>query len=576
MNPPGPRTAAALVVLLTLAALALRLWGIGAMLPVLPEPDNCYLTQVSLVADGSPEAQVRRDYAKYPHLIARILQALPEERAATGGESLKQHLELAGSSSLRPRLVIACIAALLVPATFLIARRFMSPWWALLAAALSAVSLLHVNFSHQGRPHAAAAALATLTVAAAMRVQRRGTWSDYAWAGVAAALAISTLQSGVAVLLPLSAAHLLHSGHETGRARWRALVWVAVLGAALAAFYPFLFNRAQSEEPRLAWEDGAVQQGYHTVRMVDFDGSGFRTVSYSLWSYDPVLLCASLAALALWLFDRFRRRASDQDRRGERLVVLAYVLPYLLVIGLFSRTFERFTMPLIPFLACFAAWGLARVFAAREGKRFAWLAAVALLALPAYASARLAWLHARPDSSALAAQWVRENTTPERERMVLMPRLDLPLFRSQADLDTGGVEFARPWVYPWIHYQLGLPRELWTGPRYRVSQMPMYTGTFWQDLHSDPSAALRALEVDLAVFATWSDGTQTQQGTRIVLGLDQVATPVARFAPFVDAEGVERPLWFQQTDSSRTTFIGSVLQASFCGPAIAIYRFKRS
>ncbi len=563
--------------LLTLVGLALRLWGLDAMLPQLPEPDNCYLTQVRLVADGSPAAQVHHEYAKYPHLIARLLHLLPAPTPATSQDELELHLEHAEVPSLRPRLLIACIASLLVPATFLIARRFVTPAWALFAAALSAVSLLHVDFSHQGRPHAAAACLAAWAVIAILRLQRRASWSDYAWAGLACALAIGVLQSGIAVLLPLFAAHLLRRGRDGGQGRWRIVLPLALVAVGIAAFYPFLFNGAQEADSRLTFENGELQQGYHTVLLGDFSGRGFPTVLYTLWSYEPVLVCACVVALVIWLVDRLSRRKTSGAAREELLVVLAYVLPYLLVIGLYLRTYERFVMPLIPYLCCFAAWGLSRIFSQGElGKRarFALPLALAALALPTYACVRLAWLHARPDSTELAARWIEKNTSPEGELMLLTPRLDLPLFRSQRELDLGGVEFYQPWVYPWIHYQLA--HGEWTGPRYHMRQMPKFTGTFWSDLYSNPSAALRALGADLALFGTWSDGLETPQGIRILSGLADVATLVVRFAPFTDADGVDRPFWFQETETSQTTFIAAVMRSKFCGPAIAIYRFKRN
>src|SRR5262245_7592459 len=111
MSSSGLRTAGALL-LLAVAGLALRLCGLDAMLPQLPEPDNCYLTQVALLGDPSPEAQTHRDYAKYPHLVARLVRLAPPVPEAQPGDPIERHLELAAATSLRPRRAIAWIAAL--------------------------------------------------------------------------------------------------------------------------------------------------------------------------------------------------------------------------------------------------------------------------------------------------------------------------------------------------------------------------------------------------------------------------------------------------------------------------------
>ena len=98
--------------------------------------------------------------------------------------------------------------------------------------------------------------------------------------------------------------------------------------------------------------------------------------------------------------------------RRQTVVVAAYLVPYLTVLALFNDTFERFVLPALPFLACFAAWGAAAA-ARRFGPR-----AAAILMLPALvgcaSSARLAFLHSRPDTLEEAADWVRAHIAHRR------------------------------------------------------------------------------------------------------------------------------------------------------------------
>src|SRR5258705_138284 len=83
-------------------------------------------------------------------------------------------------------------------------------------------------------------------VLACMRLRRRGGVAEYALAGVSVAAAIACLQSGLATLLPLAAAHV-GVVRERGRSR-HALLLVPLACVALAciAFYPFLFEPGSS------------------------------------------------------------------------------------------------------------------------------------------------------------------------------------------------------------------------------------------------------------------------------------------------------------------------------------------
>jgi hypothetical protein len=118
-------------------------------------------------------------------------------------------------------------------------------------------------------------------------------------------------------------------------------------------------------------------------------------------------------------------------------ILLAFPLPYFLAIGLWSSRFERYAIPLLPFLALFAAVALV------DGVR--WLARRGPLPGAAWPTAALATgaallvapqlgrvvtyhaLLARPDTRSLGAAWV-ERTLPPGTRVALEPySLALPV-----------------------------------------------------------------------------------------------------------------------------------------------------
>jgi hypothetical protein len=164
-----------LLIVLAVAVLAgsavLRFTGLDWLLPSLIEQDAHIPVQVRLM-DGDPtEAARALNWGTYPHLVARLTRWLtPDERRvppAEGGDvDLALHLARASWPVLRVRLVVALLSLLAVPATWLLARRFLSPAWSLLAAALVGTSLLAVHFGAQARAHGAAVGLFVLAVLA--------------------------------------------------------------------------------------------------------------------------------------------------------------------------------------------------------------------------------------------------------------------------------------------------------------------------------------------------------------------------------------------------------------------------
>src|SRR6185295_11931912 len=109
----------------------------------------------------------------------------------------------------------------------------------------------------------------------------------------------------------------------------------------------------------------------HLVALRLFNGAGFAKVYDALRGYEPWMSALGVAGVVFALLDGIARRRthsadpgeSDTDTREARralLVVLAYAIPYLVAIGLYERTYQRFALPLVPFVACAAAYAVLR------------------------------------------------------------------------------------------------------------------------------------------------------------------------------------------------------------------------
>ncbi len=483
------RTGAALAVAaLTLAALGARLAARDWLLPHYPEPDRYLVAQVDYLAAGGRLREAPVDFWWYPSMVAEALALLPPVPTPDpDAVTVEQHWRAALAPILRVRTAVAWLAALAVPLTYLLARRFLRRGPALLAAALLATSLLHLTFSTQARLHAVQATAALLAVLGALRVAERGRWRDYVGAGLGAAAAVGVLQNGVFTLPALGAAHLLRP-RAPGEARVLAPRALARLGLALALaalafarFHPYLFVQQRDDQRRayteLAVRDGSIELGPQRLDLERFDGSGFaRLPQYLAWN-DPVLLGLGAVGVLAWLASRRRaapaREPGEPAGRGRALVVvLAYVVPLTLVMGSYRNTWGRFLLPLLPYLAVLAARGAVALHAAaarassRDGRARPVLAgagALAVLALPVAAGAKLVALRARPDTFEEAAAWVEAHLDPATDRVATTPGMFLPLFLDDASLDALAQQpffrmansFARE-TY-WLTYQRELP-----------------------------------------------------------------------------------------------------------------------
>ena len=468
------RTELALILAALFAGtLFLRLRGIDWMLPHRVEPDAHLASQLEGFRAGRTDWGDGVDYSKYPHLLARLLQPFPglerPERlgAAALAPELGPHLRRASGAVLEMRVLVALLGSALAPLTFLLARRFLSSGWSLLAAGFVATSLLNQHYAQQARPHAAAATLALAAVLAALRLRGRPTPGAYLLAGGAAALALGGLHSGVAALFPLAAAHFLAERGErgSGAARWLARPLLAALpvAAALWLFYPFLFSGDSppgdvAQGSALEAGAGGLTQSAHTIQWSQFDGAGFQRVLWTLISYEPAGLALALlgiaAGLAGWV--RFRGPAPGPGAGRDLAVVLSYAVPYALVIGLFSVTYQRFVLPLLPFLACAAAAGTARLAGWLPHRVGRGVLVAAVLVWPAWTTWRLGSLRKAPDTLERAASWIAEHTLRGVTRTVVSPGYDLPLARRPEAVraDEGLPRGIRPEL--WMDYQTRL------------------------------------------------------------------------------------------------------------------------
>lgn len=271
------------------------------------------------------------------------------------------------------RLVLVGIALAGIAAAWWLGGRAYGLLGAFVAAAVTAVATVHVEYSRM----AVTDVPLMLGVAVALALLVRGQLIP---AGIAIGLAASFKYPGFALLVPLVVA---------GWGRWRRLAAAAAL--ALAAFLAtspyFVVHLGEAlGDARRVQRDG--RRGW-----LGFEDDPWTPIAFldRLWeSMGPALLIA----LAGLVFALVRRSLPDR-------VLAAFVLAYFVTLLPLEAHFDRYVLPLIPALGALAG-------------RFRAIAPVTLLLLviPLVWSIRETRPLVRTDTRVVMHDWMDRNLTP--------------------------------------------------------------------------------------------------------------------------------------------------------------------
>lgn len=530
----------AAVAALTLVAFVERWMGLGFELPHREDPDAAILHVAAL--HDLPAGVEQSDFAYrstiYPFLFAGILVALPGSNypvAHAPDAPLAEHMAAASEPTMRGRRLIALLSLLVVPSTFLLARRFFSDGWALLASTFAATSLLALHMSQQARPHGGLMGLSALAVASCLLLLRPATVWNYFVSGVATALALAALHSGLFVVPAFALAHFLGWRADRDSRRWLWLAIPAVLFAiAFVLAYPFIVFG----DPLQTTSSGTLNFGQHAIRWESWNGRGFVEMLPAVFAFDPVLVVLSIAgsiALAASLIRSGLARVS-RCTRDAALVIGVHALVTIAAFGMQEQLYARFLLPVLPLAGILAAYAVfqvarvaGRVFSAPTTRRAVAVACALLaIAMPAWASSWYARIRARPDTAMLAAHWIEEHVPPSSEIVAIDFTVSLPILQERA-----GLAEVRRWsLKPWQRYQLDILHTDIAGPHWNVRQI--VAGKMRADGRIDRTEVLERmtqLGAHWAVVTVPTESDAKFDETRAAIR-ELAGEPVARFYPF--------------------------------------------
>ncbi|MCL2768693.1 MAG: glycosyltransferase family 39 protein [Solirubrobacterales bacterium] len=224
----------------------------------------------------------------------------------------------------------------------------------LLAAALEGVAFLPVFYSHLALNDVPTLAPLTLSLVGSAGILRRGRTIDYLIAGVGLGLGCATKYTAGIVLVPLVAAGAIRYLDEAGRGRggpgrWGVGAPVGLVLAGVAAVGAFVVADPYALLDFHAFHAGLVHQSTVSSESQGKLGAPRESgIAYYLWSFTwglgwiPAIAAAGGAVSVWW-----------RDRRAALLLVPAPLL-FLAFMGLQSRYYGRWLMPIFP-IACLLA-----------------------------------------------------------------------------------------------------------------------------------------------------------------------------------------------------------------------------
>lgn len=346
-----------LVVLILVGSAALRVWAIGFALPYVYNADErANLRRVeSILKDADPNPH----FFHYPSLLfyVNVLPHLLLDKYGSGQSATERgkrgvrnsfglgNTRLPDSSKLlMGRFVSLAFGVGCVGIAFLAALRVTrSRPTAAVSAALLAVSPIHVGQSRLMTVDILVSFFALLTLFASIKVFEKGRTWDYAFAGIAAGLAVGSKYSGAVVLVIPAAAHFLRTGLINGFRQKRIyLVPLIALGA-------FLFTTPF-----------AVLDSKAFLRDLNFVANHYESGHLGMEGEAPLfyLRLLTLVEGPITIIGLLTFLAGVLKR--NRLIILLGSFPatYFSFIAIQQVRNERTLLPLLPFMAILGSIGI--------------------------------------------------------------------------------------------------------------------------------------------------------------------------------------------------------------------------
>jgi len=323
------------------------------------------------------------------------------------------HITLVG------RVLSALIDTGVIYLTYLLGKRVYDRRVGLLAAAFVTFTVFHIQVAHFYAVDALLTFFVLLFFVFALDFVRQGGFKNALLMGVVFGLALATKVSAAPLLLVIGGAYWLRLRRQGngGLAQAAPLILLTLVACALVFFiaepYAILdfdaFTAGISEQSRMV--RGIADYPY-TRQYINTPAFLYQIKHTTLWGMGLPLGLVAYCGLGFLLWRVVRQR------RGEELLLLAWIGPYFLVTGWFMVKFMRYMLPLLPLflilgaamLYAFKDWLSRRLAARGQVAAAIWYGVTGLVVATSvvYTCAFLS-IYSRPHSRIQASEWIYRN-----------------------------------------------------------------------------------------------------------------------------------------------------------------------
>ncbi len=320
---------------------------------------------------------------------------------------------------------------------YLLGRRMYGSEVGVLAAAFTALAVIHIQNSHFYRPETFSVLFTLASFWAMLRMVERRRLRDSALLGLMVGLALAPKVNVLPLVLPLALAYgywILDgagnrwTGITSGLVLRMLLHAMAAMAVATAVFFvasPYaLIDFRHFVGDLLAQANMARNAGLwpFTVQYIDTSPFIYQVRQSALWGLGLPLGIVAWAAVPFTLAMAFIYQVRRRSTLRSDLLVLAWVVPSFLLLESFEVRFLRYVFPLMPFLVLMGSRMLVWLveWSRRQTSRthpvsswgLKWLPVglvAIVLAATAFHALAFQRVYANDHPAVEASQWIREN-----------------------------------------------------------------------------------------------------------------------------------------------------------------------
>ncbi|MEI7640582.1 MAG: DUF2298 domain-containing protein [bacterium] len=326
-------------------------------------PDERWIVQSAVEKLHYPDKPEGLQYGSLPLYILSFYK----DAVSAIGPTLK--IDVGAAKIGGARAISGMVDTLTILFVFLLAAMLFGDKVGLFAALLVAFTPLHIHSSHFFTVDTFVTLFIVMTVYFSARLYKSGKLLDYIFAGVCYGAALASKTAALPAVAAIVTGHLLYyfaiKGTTKKSKEEKLQVWINLGIAAAVSFIAFFifmphaildfstFMNNQNEQRRILITGEAD---------VPYNRQYLNTTPYLFFINNLVVYSMGIpyGAFAIFAFLFYAGLAVWNLKRGkainkEMLIILAWAVPYFLIVGRSFGKFNRYMLPFTPFLAIMAA-----------------------------------------------------------------------------------------------------------------------------------------------------------------------------------------------------------------------------